>query len=351
MQQPKRIIWMLDETLVSTPKTSWEITRRLVSKTISSIGNPAMEHVIADPEQLVVNLGQKLAGKSFSCIIDLSGWMGKVLKPIIKSPLITTDFSISRIREASHPSLPTSGHVTSLAREEKISLSLSLDTSKPLILDDTSFSGNTSQLTMQELNLDPEKTTHAFLITNSGSLGDQPGANNRLESGGSNVIAGMTINTPEDDGWHITDIWNHSNLRAAITLAALNQEIMSKKGIDSKVAQHIWFSDVFLKTQFNNQIQPDEAKQLLAEGRLITNNPERLLNSQVHTTNPLLWLSPYFIQHIDLPKFIESHQEISSQLETIRSISGKRDTPHFEAIHELKVKVTESIINNHPERR
>ena len=77
----------------------------------------------------------------------------------------------------------------------------------------------------------------------------------------------------------------------------------------------------------------------------------KLLNGQIHTTNPLLWVSPYFIQHINLPLFIESHQEVSQQLSSIKSLVREGKNPHWEAIHELKRGVENHIFNQTKERK
>ncbi|MEA3355046.1 MAG: hypothetical protein U9Q63_00995, partial [Patescibacteria group bacterium] len=167
MQKPNRIVWMLDETLIKSSPSHWPKIRQQTTNIVQKFGNPDMDHFLADPEPLIKKLGEKLAGKTFSCVIDLSGWMGEVLSPVINSPVITTEFSVSRIREASDPSLPTSGYISSLSRDKRVRLKFNLNRSKTLILDDTSFSGNTSLLTIKELGLNPETTTNGFLISNS----------------------------------------------------------------------------------------------------------------------------------------------------------------------------------------
>lgn len=78
------------------------------------------------------------------------------------------------------------------------------------MLDDTSFSGATStvveRLIRQSLPERELKFAHGFLILNEGELGPQPGAKQVLHALGSQAVAGMTMRTPVDDGWHFFDI-------------------------------------------------------------------------------------------------------------------------------------------------
>lgn len=354
MTDPKRIIWMLDDTLIKSAPNQWPSIRQKTFNIFQQFGNPNMEHVIADPEPLLNNLATQLAGREFSCIIDLSGWMSDTLSSVIKTNQIIKEFRLSRIREASSPSLPTSGHIVSLTESECNRLSIQADLSRPLILDDTSFSGNTSLITMKLLGINPETATHGFLTLNEGNFDKEeekiPGAKDRLESLGSSTFSGMTFKTPIDDGWHITDTWNHPKLKESLVVSRLIQEIMQTHGIDSLEAQSIWKSEVFKNSQFLNRIEPQMAQNLINEGRLISNDPQRLLNGEVHTTNPLLWISPYFIKHINLNKFLQDNNSLNSNLEIINQLVGERKNSHWEAIHELKNKVEKEIFNNHRER-
>lgn len=353
MSNPKRIIWMLDDTLIKSAPSHWSIIRQKTSDLFQRFGNPDMDHKIADPEPLLINLASQLAGKRFSCIIDLSGWMSDTLNSVVNTNQIIKEFRLSRIREASSPSLPTSGHIASLTESERTRLSIQADLSKPLILDDTSFSGNTSLITMKLLNIDPEKTTHGFLSLNEGVFGEEgeiPGAKIKLESIGSSTFSGMTFKTPIDDGWHVTDTWNHPKLKESLVVSRLIQEIMQSHGIDSPEAKAIWKSEVFKTSQFLNRIEPQMTRSLINEGRLISTDHQRLLNGEVHTTNPLLWISPYFIKHINIDKFLQDTDSLTSNLEAINNFVGERKNSHWETIHELKNKVEGEIFGNHPER-
>ena len=123
---------------------------------------------------------------------------------------------MSRIRQATRVELPTSGHLLSHNPAEIRAALESADLSQVLVLDDTSFSGNTS-LIFENLLKEafPERQiafTHAFLILNSGNLGPHPGAKKSLESVGSRALGGREMSTPKDDGWHFFDLVKQADL-------------------------------------------------------------------------------------------------------------------------------------------
>lgn len=122
---------------------------------------------------------------------------------------ITLDLSVSRVRQVDTPDLATTGHMLS---HDVIDVHQSLqpfNTDHILVLDDTSFSGATSEIIEKHIRRAlPDRDmrfTHGFMIANEGLLGDKPGAKQRLQQLGSQVVSGMTIRTPHDDGWHLFD--------------------------------------------------------------------------------------------------------------------------------------------------
>lgn len=123
------------------------------------------------------------------------------------------DLHFSRIRRTDDGSLTTTGHTMSQSVARMRTPLSGHDTSRLLILDDTSFSGTTNILAervVKEALPDREvDITHGFLIANEGSLAPGvPGAMDRLGA----VLAGHVMRTPRDDGWHLFDIVQQPNL-------------------------------------------------------------------------------------------------------------------------------------------
>ena len=156
---------------------------------------------LSNQPTLVIYLTRGKLAPSLSSIAHIPQW---------------NSFSIGRVREATKVDLPTSGHILSHNTEEIRNQLIDLDTSRILVLDDTSFSGTTSLLVESLLKQAfPDrkiKYIHGFLIVNTGKLGNLDGAFSQISKSGSRVISGFRMETPKDDGWHFFDIVDQDHI-------------------------------------------------------------------------------------------------------------------------------------------
>ena len=198
------------------------------------------------------------------------------------------DFSVSRIREATSSDLQTSGHLLSHNLEEIRTILEKKDLSSLLVLDDTSFSGTTSLLIeslirsafpKREINF-----THAFLILNAGSFGENPGAKSRLNDGSRQTVGGMEMMTPRDDGWHFFDLLKHEDTEQHFKV--LTKLLMTISDTEFKELASIFLSDEeMLRTLFPGLISADELNDLEKTGHFLS---KREIKGGFHVKNPQL---------------------------------------------------------------
>jgi hypothetical protein len=239
----------------------------------------------------------------FTVAIDLTRGSIAAEVPLLQEEIPTwEDFSISRIRQATKPALPTSGHLISHNTEEIRETLIGCDTEHMLILDDTSFSGSTS-LIVEELvqSAFPDRDinfTHGFLILNTGDLGPIAGAKRRIESGGSGAIGGMEMHTPRDDGWHFFDIINQEKLPEHLT-AVMGLIRLLEREDGQRLAEEFLSEPATQQVLFPQIVTTEELQACKREGRFISTEK---LNGDVHVRNPQLLPNIVGQGHLRLPQ-------------------------------------------------
>lgn len=346
-----KIVWMADEIIARTSPQNWNVVVEKCNKLFSIIGNPVFSHEVVSPQTCIGPLARQLVGSKFSTIIDLTdnGWLSEGLRGIFPSTPMVKELHISRVRDVSNPHLPTSGHVINMGSQEIGQIKKGFDLRDPLILDDVSFSGKSSEMTMRLLELDPKVTTNGFLILNIGDLGQTPGAKSRLEDLGSRVFTGHTLNTSEnDDGWHIKDFAHHGSLERTLGLVVVLHEIIQQDGSDSEILKRLFKTKALQETIFPFTVPSELLVKLHDEGKFIPSGQLESLQDGIHTTNPNLLASPYFLEHISISAFRQNLDHVSALLHEIQFLSKNREGQK-ESVAELRHIVGENIIFSNPE--
>ena len=334
---------MLDETLISSRPSNWEDVAVLAAELVSLIGSPSFHHEIVEPVSCLTNVANKLRGKRFSCIFDLTGWLSLAAKELFPDTQIVEEFSLSRIRQVSSPKLETTGYLLSMSIPEINQARQSLDLTRPLVIDDVSFSGRTGLATMRLWGLGPEKTTHAFLIANTGNFGERnEGAVGLLTGLGSEVVSGFDIKTPKDDGWHLKDLHQNPNLEQAFVLAIAYQEIIKQKGKESEAANNFFSLETVKQVLFPDQLTSEGIIRLSQEGRFLLLSHQLTNNQEIHAKNPFLWASPYFHEHIDIDRVLENQCRITGILSNLHRLTSNPEGKR-EAVRELQAEVRDKI--------
>lgn len=339
-----RIVWMMDETIANARPSNWQRVRQLEGALVSAIGNPSFRHEIVDPIPCLQETARQLKGREFSCILDLTGWLTPALQELFPNTPVENRFSLSRVRVVSSPKLETTGYKISMPPEEIEQTKRGIDFSRPLVVDDVSFSGWTSRKTMDIWGLRPEQTTHAFLIANTGNLGPEAGAVPMLRSLGSEVVFGHELTTPQDDGWHLKDLHQNPNLDQAFVLALLFQEAVKRDGMESALVQRFFTHETVIRTVFPEHLTSSQIKDLMSEGRFILRNGNVIDGDEIHTRNPFLWASPYFQEHVDIGQILSNKDHIISLLGELRTLTTDPEG-RVEASLELRREVRSTHMN------
>lgn len=340
-----RVVWMMDETIANAKPSNWQKVKQLESELIKTIGNPSFRHELIDPIPCLRNVVSKLSESNFSCVIDLTGWLTPAMQELFPNTPIENKFSLSRVRVVSSPELETSGYRISLFPEEIEKRKRELDLSRPLIVDDVSFSGWTSRKTMDLWGIAPKQTTHAFLIANTGNLGPALGAVPMLQSLGSNVIFGHELTTPDDDGWHLKDLHQNPNIEQAFILALLFQEAVKRDGNESALVQSFFTHETVIKTVFPDHLTSSQIRNLMHEGRFSIRNGNIINGNEIHARNPFLWASPYFQKHVDIGQILSNKDHVISLLDELKTLTTDPEGK-VEASLELQREVKRVQLNN-----
>lgn len=205
----QRILWFQDGVKFTTPMSEWDRIDALTQDLVEMAGNRDFDHAVIDPISCAEKLFKQIDMNDSSCIVDLSGFFGKVIKETFPNVSVVNNFHLNRIRTVSSPRLDGSGFLVSLNSQQVENLRNSTDLSKPLFLDDVSWSGRTIAEAIKILGVNPELSTVGLLVTNKGTFGEgKPGAFDILKEKGIQVLTGDVVSTPQDDGFHLADFFN-----------------------------------------------------------------------------------------------------------------------------------------------
>jgi hypothetical protein len=346
---------MSDELIATTKPADWQRVVAKCKELFSLIGKDQFTHDVVSPQECIAPLAQKLQNEHFSTIIDLTdnGWLSASLHDLFPATPVMKELHISRVRDVSSPELPTSGHIINLNPEHLKLVRNKYDLQKPLIVDDVSFSGSSSELAMRLFGLNPESTANAFLITNVGELGPSPGAKTKLESLGSRVFTGQTLNTSEnEDGWHIKDFVDHPALERSLGLIVTIHEVIRKDGKNSEILKHLFQTEALKRILFPFALPFEKIVQFQKEGRFMLPKNKTLesLSEGMHTTNPTLLTSPSFLAHVDSEKFGKNLNKVSEMLQCIQFLSHDRGFL-IETTAELRREARKGLSGGGPERK
>lgn len=290
----------------------------------------------------IASLATQLQGRRFSVVVDLSGgWVAEGIKPLLQTTPVITDLKISRLRNMKSENLSTTGNIVSITKNDALQLKQRHDFSKPLFLDDVSFSGFTSIAAMQLLDLRPETSTHGFLILNTGELGPNPGALKALGDIGTDCVGGMLMHTPEDDGWHIEDLWNQLHIHLNVELSLLLQRLCIESGMKSELVENVISREHIRTALFPNTIDRQALLQMQQEGRFIPHKNGNIEHG-IHARNPQLLSSPFFAEHINTQHLWKDPERIIHILSQIQELVGPtRIKPS--AVEGLQLAVSEAL--------
>lgn len=333
-----KIHWMLDESIGHSKPNRWKEVVEREMNLVNLIGNQDYKHVLPNPILGLEKIIKSIKAETFSCIIDLTGWLKPTLEGVFPFTPIIDDFSLSRVREVSTPSLNTSGYTITMSPYEIGIRKKEINLEKPLIVDDTTFTGWTNIKTMDLWGINPKNTTHAFLIANTGFLDNNRqtlGAEKKLRSLGSHVIYGHELSTPSDDGWHLKDLHDHQNIPEAFDTSLELLKLIENEGDTSPVTSRFMNSEKVLRTIFPNAIDSKTITNMISEGRFIPSQSLNLSPDAIHSRNPFLWASQYFKAHIDFKRVVDLRREIVENLVELRSITSDPEGK-TEAANELK---------------
>lgn len=349
-----RIVWMSDELIATTKPNDWPRAVAKCKELFSLIGNDEFIHDVVSPQECINPLAQQLQGEYFSTIVDLTdnGWLSSSLRTLFPATPVIKELHISRVRDVSNPELPTSGHIVNLNPWQIKDIRNSFDLTKTLIVDDVSFSGSSSEIAMELFGLNHEKTTNGFLITNIGELGPNPGARTKLESLGSRIFTGQTLNTSEnEDGWHIKDFVQHPTLERSLGLIVTIHEIILKDGKDSELLKRLFQTEALKEILFPFALTHEKIQRLQTEGkfRLPEGKNIESLTKGMHTTNPTLLTSPYFLRHISSELFRSNINKVSEIIHEIQFLTGNKEA-QTESVLGLRREIENGLFRGAIER-
>jgi hypothetical protein len=346
---------MSDELIATTLPNNWPEVVGKCKELFSLIGNSEFRHDVISPQECIGHLAQTLQNEHFSTIIDLTdnGWLSASLHDLFPATPVIKALHISRVREVSNPELPTSGHIVNLNPKQIDDIKKESDLSRPLIIDDVSFSGSSSELTMNLFGLNPKETSNAFLITNIGELGLNQGAKTKLEGLGSKVFTGQILNTSEnEDGWHIKDFVQHPTLERSLGLIVTIHEIIQKDGKDSELLKRLFLTEALRGILFPFALSFEKIESLQKEGRFRLPGGKLMesLAEGMHTTNPTLLTSPYFLGHISSESFRDNLDRVSEIIHEIQFMTKDKEV-QLESTIGLRREVEKGLFRGGAERK
>lgn len=331
----QKVYWLLDEVFAKTHPGNWNEAVDLTNKLIALIGNNELEHQIINPlhsfKKAVSRLSETSAYRYVQTIVDISGWVGNGLKPLLPDAEFFTGLSLSRILDVSTPDFRRVGYVMNMTQEEIKKRAAGLDLSSVLIVDDTGITGKTSQLVMEALGVNPKDATHLFLFGNLGNFPTRdnepvrPGAVALLEGLGSKVIYGDVLTTPKDDAEHVCDMFGHPVLEAGFNASIKLRE--QTRGSERYREQ----LNTFLANKesaddlFPQRIEEADITRLSAEGRFAKNPGYTASKDSVYSTNPLLWAFSDFWKKTDEPLLLARKDSVLDVLKDLSLLTTSQN--------------------------
>lgn len=315
------ILWMMDETLTHAKPSHWSAVSQLYTQLVTIIGRSDLTHTLVDPRDCLRSLIKQIPRNSYDAIVDLTGgWLGAILSKALGIQPLLAQFSLSRVRQVSSPRLETTGYLVSprIPEWDKFGERLSSRQVRVLVVDDVSFSGYTGVCAADLLGIQPD---FAYLILNVGDLGKRPGALASLSAKGSRVFTGLEMNTSHgDDGWHLKDLHNHPCLQEAFALSCVLVRHYLDEGITSPSARSILSDCPSLELLFPGLMTSEEVIYNHNRGSFKYSSEQVHNGPASHVSNPLLWTSPYLLEHIDGRSVLRQQGKIISIMEELNQL-------------------------------
>lgn len=339
-----KVHWLLDGVAAKTHPNNWVELQNLSSSLVEIIGKKELQHEIVDLRGSFQRLSAKLVGLPISTIIDVSHWIGYGLEPLFPGTEIVTDFSISRVIDASARDTKTAGFIINTPKDEVRKRGQGLDLSRVLIVDDATVSGRTNGVIMETWGLDPSSVIHASLMAN---IGDYPTVNGRqtkrgaqvyLEGMGGRLVYGDAMVSPQDEAEHLQDVFQHSHLERVFSRVL---ELRTRGiSLTRYTEDLIDFS--------SERITELDLSRLTDEGRFIRNAEHTATEESFYSRNPLLWTHEEFWGYIDENSVNERQGDVLSILKRFEILA--MDPGNIFESREVLARETNRMLTGRKER-
>lgn len=339
--QQKVLLFQNGAKLKAHP-SRWADIDQVTKELIARIKHPAFEYAIVDPVVCLENLFSNLNIAGFSCIIDLTRVLGQNLDPDIPR---VDNFHLSRLRVISSPRLDGHGFLINLSPREVDRIKSTFDLSRPLFLDDVSWSGRTILEAAKVLSIDTRCVSAGLLVTNEGDFGESnPGAAQLLREQGISLFTGKVVFSPNEDGFHLADFSipepTEDVFDTFIQIQKLREIRMASdqvrtKEIDITISQIL--SEIRTKV-FPNALSSEEVQQLQGEERLIAAGGIR--KNAHFDINPPSWLMPSFSRRVSSTMLQSNRDGIINAIRELRDIMNAEKEIHREPKSEISPEVS-----------
>lgn len=320
----QKILWFQDGAKLGVNPNRWSELDKESQKLISLVGHPNFQHELIDPTSLLQVFADQLP-RDASCVIDLSGNMRMILTDVFPAEKIVSDFHLSRLRVVSSAKMDGFGFLLNRPKNEFQQLGDGFDLSQPLIIDDVGWSGRSALELANLIGFEPSCASFGFIVCNDGAFGEKPGAKGLIEKKGGAVLSGGFVQTPNDDGFHLADFFDHPNIgeRKLFDLLIIIQGIREEIALDpgrreegeKAIKQIINNSRNLL---FPNALDSEQVRQLHNKGRIVGINS--VCPDSLFQTNPLNWFLPSFAKRVKMEDMIANREPIQATLCELKRI-------------------------------
>lgn len=320
----------MTDSPVKGKENLWPGVQKLAQELVDRVGSKQFIHEVVTPPQCMPSLAEQFKDRSFSSIVDVTGKHVSFLRGMFPNTPVEDRVNPRRVRTVNSTNFKTIGYQVEqdeIARARNV-----LDLENPLIFDDISFSGGTILHILNILGINPETAIHASFVSNEGHFGPGTlGATPLLERLGMKTVSAKTLYTPQDDGWHLEDLYQHPNLGEAFGLAIDIYQFGQRHGQDK--AWKVLFSENVAQTIFPQRLTSEDLREMQSDGRFIPDNNGGILEDDIFVENPFLWISPYFQGHVDMNHLINNREHVLGILTELQQF-GKDGEPKRDISYE-----------------
>lgn len=301
----------MDESIAACDPKDWASMKNLYGELIDLVGKKGFNHCIADPIPAFEQLAERMELRTYSAVIDLTGWASAFLAAKFPGSSIISDLGMTRVRDVSTPDLNTTGYLlkTPTKRMDEIRGMALHDI---LIFDDTSISGGTGLKVVKELDICHANISHGYLIANTGDWPVDGGAPKRLEDLGHKVSYGSEVKfgpIGREDGWHLQDLHGIDSLENAFSKAMELQELYMDEQKNHEKIRDFLTAPENSGLLFPRHYDAATIEFMVRQGsfRLTDSVPE---TGSIHAANPTLWASKYLMDHVDRENVLANKDKV-----------------------------------------